>query len=229
MAVTQSGTSVAGDKHSANRGIGLWRIGLWTMAVVVGLVTVGAIVLGLLADSYQPLGMWNQIGGFPGLHRAEGERTVNDFGAQTGQLYIPHQRRAFAASVSLVNSGTFPVTIEDVSMQPPHLDRPWSMVPAGPALYWTGLMISGTPDAGRPIAGLQLKPGNVHGIFVAVPVRTPRCYIAQAFQVLDHFYVKERFGPFTKWVRIPLSQPLLINAPAEPANQPGPGTICPGR
>ena len=153
---------------------------------------------------------------------------MNGFGAQTGQFYIPHQHWTFAASVSLVNNGSFVITIEDVSILPPS-EYPRSLLPAGRVLYWTAVMISGTPQPGRPIAGLELMPGIRHGIFIAVPVRTPRCYVKGAFQVLDSFYVKERLGPFTKWVRIPLMQPLLVNGAAEPVNKPGPDVICAGR
>ena len=58
------------------------------------------------------------------MHRAVGERTVNDFGGQIGELYIPRQQGTFAAPVSLVNDGHFAVTIEAVSLAPPHPDLP---------------------------------------------------------------------------------------------------------
>jgi len=66
--------------------------------------------------------------------------------------------------------------------------------------YWTSRMTTGNPDQGLPIAGLVLKPGDRRAVFIAVPVQTPRCYIPRAWQVLDEFYVKERFGSFTKVV-----------------------------
>jgi hypothetical protein len=68
--------------------------------------------------------------------------------------------------------------------------------------------------------------GQTRAVFIGVPVQTPRCYIPRAWQVLDEFYVKERFGPFTKWVRIPLMQPFLLQAPAGPPNQPASGVVC---
>ena len=165
-------------------------------------------------------------GGGPGMHRAVGMRTVNTFGGQTGDLYIPPQHGTFAESVSLINSGTFAVMIEAVSMRPPHPSYPWALTPAGPALYWTSRMTTGNPDQGLPIAGLVLKPGDRRAVYIAVPVQTPRCYIPRAWQVLDEFYVKERFGPFTKWVRIPMMQPFLLQAPAGPPNQPASGVVC---
>src|SRR5258708_4348576 len=230
MAVTQSGTSVVdgGNSPIRTRGTRRVRIGRW-IAVGAGFVATVALVLGLLAKHYQPLGLWNLIGGFPGMHQPAHARSVNDFGGQIGELYIPHRDQTFAASVSLFNSGSFAVTIEAVSRAPPHPGYPWALSPAGPVLHWTENMVPGPPDPGRPIAGTVLTPGDGRGMYVAVPVRPPRCYIPRAFQVLASFYVKERFGPFTKWVRIPLMQPLLVNAPAEPPNQPGQGIICAGR
>ena len=99
--------------------------------------------------------------------------------------------------------------------------------------YWTSRMTTGNPDQGLPIAGLVLKPGDRRAVFIAVPVQTPRCYIPRAWQVLDEFYVKERFGSFTKWVRIPMMQPLmpplLLHVAAGPPNQPANGVVCLGR
>src|SRR5262245_35766989 len=223
MAVTQSGTSVAGDGDPlirARRFRGVW---LWTTIVAL-LVAVAAIVVGTLASAYQPLSMSNEIGGFPGLHKAVGERRVNDFGAQTGEQYIPHQRRTFVAMVSLGNDGRYAITIDAVAIRPPHEGFPQALTPAGPALYWTSRMAA-RPDRGRPIAGFVLKPGD--GIYVALPVRTPRCYIPRAFQMVKYFYAEMQFGPFTKWVRIPLRLPLLLNLPAEPP-KPAQGVICSG-
>jgi hypothetical protein len=227
MAVTQSGTSVSSGDDRPIRTGGIRRIWLW-IAIAVSFAAAATVVLGLEAKHYQPLSMWDYIGGFPGMHRPAGAHTVNSFGGQTGEYFIPHQHWTFAASVSLVNSGSFAVTIEDVSILPP-LEYPQSLKPAGPVLYWTSRMTTGNPKLGRPIAGLVLKPGDLHGIYIAVPLRTPKCYIPRAFQVHDSFYVKELFGPFTKWVRIPLMQPLLVNAPAAPVNQPGQDIICSGQ
>ncbi|HKR69783.1 MAG TPA: hypothetical protein VJT16_13165 [Streptosporangiaceae bacterium] len=227
MAATQTGTSVAGDGQppEGRRRFRGWGI----LATVLAFsLAAAAVVLGVVAEHYQPLVTWNEIGGFPDLHRAANVREVNTF-ARDGDLYIPHQHRIFAAPVSLFNSGSFTVTIEAVSLRPPHPGGPWALVPAGPALYWTGRMMTGShPKHGKPIAGLALKPGVNRGIFIAVPVRTPKCYLSRAFQILDSFFVRERFGPFDRWVRIPLHTSLILNAPQEPANEPGPGVVCGG-
>ena len=229
MAAIQSDPTVAGAAGPAPGGIARRGGRRWWLAGASGAAAV-LIALGVAGYTYQPLGLWDLIGGFPGLHRAVGARTVNDFGAQTGELYIPHQHWTFAVPVSLYNTGSFAVTIEAVSLFPPAAGYPKSLLASGPAQYWTEGMTTGLhPEPGRPIAGLSLAPGNDHGIYIAIPVRTPRCYISGAFAVYSYFYVKERFGIFTKWVQIPLMQPLLVNAPAEPANQAGPDRICPSR
>jgi len=84
-------------------------------------------------------------------------------------------------------------------------------------------------QSGTSVAGGGNPPIRARGFRGLRLWRTPRCYIPRAFGVLDSFYVKERFGPFTRWARIPLMQPLLVNAPAEPVNKPGPDVICAGR
>jgi hypothetical protein len=196
--------------------------------LLVGLFVAAAIVLVLMARAYQPLGPGAATsGGLPGQPRPAHARQVNTFGAQNGELFIPPQRGMIGVSVSLGNWGRYAVTIEAVSMSPPGTDLPWPLVPAGPVRYWTSAMFGGLrPQAGRPIVGLSLKPGQGNDIYVGIPVRTSSCYIPGGFTILDSFYVKERFLAFTKWVRVPLLQPLLLNAPADPPNQPGPGTAC---
>ena len=227
MAVIQSDPTVGGGGGPAPGGIARRRRPWWLAGAAGAAVLIG---LGVAGHAYQPLGLWDLIGGFPGLHRAAGARTVNDFGAQAGEFYIPHQHRTFAIPVSLYNTGSFAVTIEAVALYPPRAGSPKSLLASGPARYWTEGMTTGLrPEPGRPIAGLSLAPGNDHGIYIAVPVRTPRCYISGAFAVLSSFYVKERFGIFTKWVQIPLMQPLLVNAPGPPVSPPGPDTVCPAR
>ena len=159
MAVSQSSTAIAGGgpppdrEASAKRSAGARALG-W-LAVAAGFVTVAAIVIGLAAGAYQPLGFWNQMGGFPGLHRPAGAHIVNDFG-QDGQLYIPHQHRAFAASVSLVNNGPFPVTIEAVSMSPP---RPGPEAPAARGLATAMASMSRFPS-GRRGATSRARSGS---------------------------------------------------------------------
>ncbi|HEX9030193.1 MAG TPA: hypothetical protein VF834_00010 [Streptosporangiaceae bacterium] len=214
MATSQTDAAVigGGSPASANhRSQGRW----WFL--VAGFVLAVGITLAVIAATYQPLQLWNLAGGFPGMHRPLNARIVNNVGGQIGDILIPPQKGTFAVSVSLFDPGPMPVTIEDVSLAPPNPDYPWSLISAGPVKYWTARMYSGIPLAsGRPIAGLTLRPGGENGIYIGVPVRMHACYIPGGFQVLDGFYVKERFGPFTKWVKIPLMQPILVNTPAPP-------------
>jgi len=67
MAVTQSGTSVADGEDSPKRTGGVRRIWLW-IAIAASFAAAGTVVLGVEAQHYQPLTMWDQIGGFPGMH-----------------------------------------------------------------------------------------------------------------------------------------------------------------
>jgi len=226
MAVTQSGITVADGGRPARNVSGFRGIRRW-VTVAACSVAAAAIASWAAASAYQPLAPWGfSIGGFPGVRQAANVRIVNDFGGQIGEDYIPHQRWTFGVPVDVENNGPLAVTIEAVSMRPPHPGILWALSPAGPALYKTIWMTTGDRGGhpGRPIAGLVLKPG--HGVYVVVPVRTPRCYIPRAFAILSDFYVKERFGPFTKWARVPLMQPLMLNAPESPAELPDPNTVC---
>lgn len=230
MTLTQPDPPLTGGKPSLPASTGRRDRRRWWLWLPLGLLAAAGIVLVLLAATYQPLGPGTAtVGGLPGLAHPVHARQVNTFGAQTGELFIPPQRGTFGVSVSLGNSGPEPVTIEAVSMTPPGTDYPWPLLPAGPVLYWTSVTFVGPSQAGRPIVGLSLQPGQEHDIYVGIPVRTSSCYISRSFSVLDSFYVKERFLVFTKWVRVLLLQPLLLNASAVPPNQPGPGRVCLGR
>ena len=228
MTLTEPGPPLTGGSAGLPAGIGSRDRRRWWLLLLLGFLAVLGIVLVLVAAAYQPLGPGTAIvGRLPGLSLPGHARQVNTFGGQTGELFIPPQRGIFGVSVSLGNSGPMAVTIEAVSMTPPGTDYPWPLLPAGPVLYWTSVTFGGPHSAtGRPIVGLSLMPGQEHDIYVGIPVRTSSCYISGSFSVLDSFYVKERFLVFTKWVRVLLLQPLLVNAPADPPNQPGPGRVC---
>jgi hypothetical protein len=231
VTVTESDPSMTGGSGRPPPASGRGRGRSWWVLLLAGIVvaTVTLIVLVLVAGAYQPVGLGAATsGGLPGLPRPLHARQVNMFGAQTGELFIPPQRGYFGVSVSLGNWGPDAVTIEAVTMTPPGTGYPWPLIPAGPVLYWTSIMFSDVRH-GLPIVGLSLRPGQDNDVYVGIPVRTSSCYIPRAFSVLDSFYVKERFLFFTKWVRVPLLQPLLLNAPADPPNQPAPETVCPGR
>lgn len=80
------------------------------------------------------------------------------------------------------------------------------------------------PAKGRPVAGLSLRAGQA--IVVGIPARlSGACYVPNGWTGLNFFYVKERFGFFTRWVAIPLGTPLVFHEPEARAS----GMACPGR
>lgn len=227
MAVTAPGASRTDGGDGTASGTGEPGRRLRWMLLAGCLATAIVIAGGIVADRYQPLTVWNGVGGFPGINRPVGTHLVNSFGAQTGELYIPPQHGKFAIPVSLYNTGSFAVTIEDVSLSPPNPGYQRPLRTAGTPLYWNWRLYTGFPQRqppGRPIPGLSLKPGNNNGVYIAVLVRTPRCYLPHTGQVISYFYVKERFLVFTRWVRVPLNEPLLLRAPAP--RDSGPGNVC---
>jgi hypothetical protein len=89
-------------------------------------------------------------------------------------------------------------------------ESPWPLVPAGP-VHWT-LQIQGLPHAGpgrgTSVAGVSLRPGQ--GLLLGFPLRLSDggvCYAAGGWAGVDTFYVKERFGPFTRWVTVKFRRP----------------------
>jgi hypothetical protein len=127
--------------------------------IALGALLAAAVTaLGVLAGTYQPVefgGQWSTASGsnyFPGLPSGTGLRSVNTFGEQTGQLYVPPQAGVFTVTESIANNGPKPVTIEAVSILSPQAqanaadgESPWPLVPAGP-VHWA-LQIRGLPHA----------------------------------------------------------------------------------
>lgn len=191
-----------------------WRRWRWLVLPVLGLVVTAVIVLAVMAGTYQPL-VPGGVGGylFPGLPGGSGIRYVNTFGDSTGDLYIPPQRGAFTVLVSIRNSGSEAVTIEDVSMG----NSSWPLVPAGQVRYE---LPSGS--ASRPFKDYRLAGQAVIGI----PVRTgSRCFVKNHGWVrFDSVLVTERFLFFTHRVSIPLMHPLILHAPGGTPRTPG--AVC---
>lgn len=199
----------------------------WWLLGGGGALLAALVTLSTLAATYQPLvfgGAWG--GSFPGAPAPLGARTVNDFGGQGGQIYIPPQgSRAFAVSESVYNPGPRTVTLDQVSLvQPSELSwgkHAWPLISAGPTPWWH--QVSPPSGTGRSIAGFKLQPGK--SLTVGITVRqTAPCYIKHGWVTLHSFWVKEHFGPFGHWVELPLGQPLVMHEP-EPASTNG--AICP--
>jgi hypothetical protein len=198
-------------------------------------------VLGVLARTYQPLEFGGQSafgnGYFPSLPNGTGLRLVNTFGSQTGQLYVPPQSGVFTVTESIDNNGPKPVTIEAVSILSPRNqayaaegESPWPLVPAGPvhwALQTQGLPHPG-PGRGTSVAGVTLRPGQ--GLLLGFPLRLSdggACYVAGGWTGVDTFYVRERFGPFTRWVTVKFPQPLTMREPEARGSVPASDRVCP--
>jgi hypothetical protein len=215
-----------------------WR--RWLVAAV-GLVLVAAVaVLGSLAATYQPVQFGGysgygagSAGDFPGVPVGAG-RLVNNFGGQQGAIYVAPRRGAFTIIESITNTGPKPVTIEAVSVVAPGEQQlfPWPL--NGSGLVKWALEEQLNPPLPRGVAACsdfapcqlsRLSLASQESIELAIPVRfVDSCYESNGWTGTDSFYVEERFGPFTHWVKVADGVPYLFQEP-EPAGT-GPGTVC---
>jgi hypothetical protein len=189
------------------------------------LVLAAAVVLTMLAATYQPIvyGPDSGLGGVPGLPAAKGWRWVNDFGGFTADLYVPPQPGTFPITVSIVNNGTYAVTIESVTLLKV-AGTYWPLTPTGPARYYFVQAGPGQPPV-HILRNVTLGPGQT--MEVAIPVRTVRCGHTAGWARLDSFLVTERFLFFRHTVALPFSQQgahLIVNRPAPHSS--GPGAVC---
>lgn len=212
----------------ARRPRGFWRRHrrwlLWWAPVA--LVVLAASILTLLAASYQPLKPGGSGGGsFPGLHTGVGIRWVSRYIPDGPELYVPPQRQPFALSGSLVNRGSFPVTI--VGVRQPS-DSPFTA--AGPARYLTGGEWNGYNLEHPPrhlLRDITLAPGE--GIMIGMPLRIAYCADRRSYVGEDVFLVTERFFGFTHTVPIPFvdyGSPVVTNGAGGRSG--APGTFCSG-
>jgi hypothetical protein len=204
-----------------------WRWWRWALLAAGVLLLAAVAVLWILAATYQPVGFGDSTGTALGMPAAIGVRTVNDFGVYPGEIYVPPQYGAFTIGESIVNTGPEPVTIEAVTMVSPQQQAISSgpLVPAGRVKWW--IQGESGPDAAPPprcsytapcaLSSLSLAPDA--DIVVDIPVRLAMgCYEKGSFSEETDFYVKEKFGPFTRWVTVPLGMPYLFQ-----------GTLVPGQ
>src|SRR5215469_15579256 len=197
-----------------------WRRLLWSTAALFA-SAVG--VLTLLAARYQPLQPGGSGGGsFPGLHTAVGMHWVSKYiPMPSAELYVPPQREPFALAGSVVNSGSFAITIVAVRQTP---ISPFTA--AGPARYLTSAEWN-TAKSGQVLRDVKLMPGR--GIMIGMPLRITYCAYRRGYVGEDVFLVTERFLGFTHTVRMPFidyGSPVVTNAPG---GQPGtPGNFCGG-
>jgi hypothetical protein len=207
---------------------GVWRCHrrglLWWSPVA--LIALAAAILALLAASYQPLQPGGAGGGsFPGLPTGVGIRWVSRYIPNGPELYVPTQRGPFALAGSVVNRGSFPVTIVGVSQQP---GSPFSAT--GPPHYLTSAewnLANFTHPARHVLRDVRLAPGQE--IMIGIPLRIAYCADRSSYVGEDVFLVTERFLGFTHTVPMPFvdyGRPVITNAPG---GQPGEaGTFCGG-
>jgi hypothetical protein len=207
---------------------GIWRRHrrrlLWWSTVA--LIAVAASVLTLLAASYQPLRPGGTGGGsFPGLRTGVGIRWVSQYVPNGPELYVPPQRRSFALAGSVVNGGSFAVTIVGVRQAP---GSPFTA--AGSARYLTDAdwdLASLTHPPRYLLRDVTLAPGQ--GIMIGMPLRIAYCADRRSYVGQDVFLVTEKFLGFTRTVPVPFldyGRPVITNAQG---GQPGPrGTFCSG-
>jgi hypothetical protein len=207
---------------------GVWRrhrrrLLWWSPAAVIALA---AVILTLLAASYQPLQPGGFGGGsFPGLRTGKGITWVSQYIPNGPYLYVPIQRGTFGLAASVVNRGSFPVTIVGISQQQ---GSPFTA--AGPARYLTEAELGPVNFTRTPrhlLRDLTLAPGQA--IEIGMPLRIEYCAQHGGYVGEDVFLVTERFLWFTRTVPMPFvgyGQPVVTNAEG---GQPGPaGTFCPG-
>jgi hypothetical protein len=84
------------------------------------LLAAAVVVLATLAGTYQPVQYGDAGGGtLPGMPAAKDVQTVNTFGNDQGETYVPPQVGVFTITETIQNTGPQPVTIEAVSILSP--------------------------------------------------------------------------------------------------------------
>jgi hypothetical protein len=194
---------------------------LWWSPVALGAL---AAAIGVpLAATYQPLQQGETGGGsFPGLPSATSMRWIYKYipAAEAPELYVAPQRGPFALSGSVVNYGSFPVTILGVSQAP---GSPFTA--AGPVRYLTSAQWDLTSPRRQVLHDVTLAPGQA--IIIGMPLRIAYCADRRMYAGDDMFLVTERFLGFTHTVPIPYvgyGRPVITNAPG--GQRGAPGTFC---
>jgi len=204
-------------------GVRKWRLAISAFAAVVA---AAVIVLGVLAGTYQPLGLDGvEYGPVAGMPPWVADR-VNTFGNEAGQLYVSPRSGPFTIEGNVTNTGPEPVTITAAKVAESGTSAfPWPLVMAGQAKWFTlggdlpGALPSGCIDRACSLTGLRLLPGIT--VTIALPVRfVYSCFEPDSSTGPTELQVGEQFGPFSQWVIIAFPVPYLFREP-EPSGIPG--------
>ncbi len=209
------------DAPSARSRRRRWSVGSSVAAIV--LVAVFGVVLGKAAV-YQPLS-WGDSGFAP---VGAGIKVVNNFGLPGGgDYYVPPERRAFTFGVTLYNSGSRPITITRVTLDPAPDDSPRTIWLAGPTRYTTdGNMLGVASSRMYVLQDVTIGPGST--IFVDIPLRTWPCgNDEEGWFTIPFFYVQEQFLAFHHTVALPWDMHGARLIMHNPGGAPGdPHSIC---
>jgi hypothetical protein len=172
---------------------GLRRRWIWLVVAALFLVLSGVAVVVPLAATYQPT-TWGCCEAGP-----LGEvRAVSLFAHYRADFYVPPQRGKVTFIVTIQNNGSWPVSIESVT-----IGQTYGLLRlAGPVKYArhapNGRFMPPNPPV---LHDVSLGPG--HGIFVAISLRTSRCATISGWAELPSFFVNERLLLFTHRVPLP--------------------------
>ena len=198
----------------------LWGAGGLAVFAIVGLITIA-----IAAVHYQPLS-YGETGSdaerYPGLPAGQGIHLVNNVGNLHEDFYLPPQRGVFSLFADILNNGSYPVTIESITVPAGSLRL------AGPVRYsYPGMGGSDEipPPRSRVLHDFVLRPGQQ--MFVGLPVLTSPCARRGYWSALASFSVKMRFLGFTRTVALPWGlhgDSLIMH---QPAGRPGAqGVFC---
>lgn len=200
----------------------------WLLLALGVLMVATLVILAALAGSYQPLTYGeseNSAMAFPGLPTGQGIHPVNNMGGFSEDFYLPPQRGTFSLFASLGNYGTYPITIESVSLPGDSLVK--LVAPPRYSVPGMGGSDQIPPPTSRVLHDVVLRPGQE--MYLGFLVRTWPCAVTHGWETVPSFSVTERFLFFGHTVAIPwgmYGDHLVMHFPGGHPGQPN--TICAG-
>ncbi len=225
VAETESGGAAGSPAGPADVAASL-RGRRW-LVVLIGIAAVVLAVLAILlgqAAVYQPIAWGNMQAPFPGLPPGVGVKVVNNFGLLGGDYYVPPQRGVFSFGATIVNNGSWAVTIEGVTLFDSPDSAAYPVQLAGPVRYSADMGQVSTPRT-YILHNLTLRPGQL--IFIGIPMRTWPCGQTGGWTSIGSFYVQERYLFFNHAVALPWTSTGGSLIMRLPGGKPGDAnTIC---